>query len=209
MTRETNRGGIARLAMATLVAATMPFLAVAEAHAASDNIAKVDIVREGIDLQPLVVRSDSSGYTGTINDPHRFPVRVFAKAKGQKRIWAVSIYDFKNEYKYFEQSVGRSSGWEVYAKSHTLVAKPRDLSWHKTPVELCRENMAEMMANGMSKAQVLGNDRRVTATTYIAFNAWADTKAHNEKDNHKTRDGFTPSSWSIHYIVPVVCQAAL
>lgn len=202
-------GQLSKLALASL-AVVVPLSATAPALAAgSDNIAKVDIVREGIDLAPLVVRSDASGYIGTINDPHRFMVRVFAKAKGQKRVWAVSIYDYKNQHRYYDQEVGRSSGWEVYARSHTLTAKPRDLSWHKTPVEVCRENMAKLMDEGMTKAQVLGNDRKVSATTYIGFSAWADTKAHNEKNNHKTYDGFTPSSWSTHYIVPVICRAAL
>jgi hypothetical protein len=202
-------GQLRKLALVGLAFAMPLTEAVPALAAGSDNIAKVDIVREGIDLAPLVVRSNSSGYIGTINDPHRFMVRVFAKAKGQKAVWAVTIYDPNSQYKYYEQTVGKSEGWEVYNKSHTLIAKPRDLAWYKTPVEVCRENMAKLMAEGMSKAQVLGNDRKVNATTYIAFNAWADTKAHNRKNNHKTYDGFTPSMWSTHYQVPVVCQAAL
>jgi hypothetical protein len=89
------------------------------------------------------------------------------------------------------------------------MAKPRDLKWRTTPVELCRQNMAKLIDEGMTKAKVLGNDRKVTAYTFIAFSAWADSRAHNEKNNHKTKDGFARHSDNILYAVPVVCQAAL
>lgn len=198
-------GKLALVCAATIAA---PLAATAPALAGS-NMAKVDIVAEGIDLKPMVVRSNASGYTGTINDPHRFLVRVFAKAKGQNRVWAVSIHGLDNGYKFHEQEVGKSAGWETYAKSHTLTAKPRDLTWRTTPVELCRDNMARLMAEGKTRAQVLGNDRKVTAYTFIGFSAWADSKAHNNKNDHKTKDGFTPHHDNILYAVPVVCQAAL
>lgn len=208
MTSETNRGRIARLAMATLMAATMPVLAATHAHAGS-NMAKVDIVAEGIDLKPMIVGSNADGYTGTKNDPHKFMVRVFAKAKGQNRVWAVSIYDYVNGHKFFEQEVGASAGWETYGKSHVLSAKPRDLEWRKTPVELCRENMEKMIAEGKTKAQVLGNDRKVTAYTFIAFSAYADSKGNNNKNKHNSADAREAHSDNILYAVPVVCQAAL
>jgi hypothetical protein len=194
--------------MAVLLTSAVALTGATPATAGS-NMAKVDIVAEGIDLKPMVVRSDASGYTGTINDPHRFMVRVFAKAKGQNRVWAVLIHGLDNDYKFFEQEMGRSAGWETYAKSHTLMAKPRDLKWRTTPVELCRQNMAKLIDEGMTKAKVLGNDRKVTAYTFIAFSAWADSRAHNEKNNHKTKDGFARHSDNILYAVPVVCQAAL
>lgn len=208
MTNATSRTRVARVAIAALFTAALPFLAATQAQAAS-NMEKVDIVAEGIDLQPLVVRSDASGYTGTINDPHRFMVRVFAKAKGNNRVWGVRIYDYVNGHPYFDLEVGKSSGWETYGKSHTLIARPRDLEWRKTPVELCRENMAKMMAEGKSKAYVLGNDRKVTAYTFIAFSAVADSPANNKKNKHNSAEGRRNHSDNILYAVPVVCRAAL
>jgi hypothetical protein len=208
MSTTTLVGRFAKAASATLLATTVTLLAAAPAFAGS-NMAKVDIVKEGIDLAPMYVRADASGYTGTENDPHKFMVRVFAKAKGQNRVWAVSIYDHANGHKYFEQEVGKSAGWETYGKSHVLSAKPRDLKWITTPVEICREHMAEMIAEGKTKAQVLGNDRKVTAHTFIAFSAYADSKANNNKNKHNSADGRQAHSDNILYPVPVVCRQAL
>lgn len=208
MTTATLTGRIVRATTTALFAAVLTAGAAAPALAAS-NMAKVDIVAEGIDLKPLIVRSDASGYIGTINDPHRFMVRVFAKAKGNNRVWGVSVQDYVNGYKYFDQEVGESAGWETYSKSLTLSAKPRDIVWRKTPVELCRENMAKMMAEGKTKAYVLGNDRKVTAYTFIEFSAVADSPANNKKNKHNSAEGRRTHSDNILYAVPVVCQAAL
>jgi len=208
MTTTTLTGRLARAATTAFVATALLVSAAAPALAGS-NMAKVDIVAEGIDLQPLVVRSDASGYIGTINDPHRFMVRVFAKAKGNNRVWGVSVQDYVNGHKYFDVEVGKSSGWETYGKSLTLTAKPRDIVWRKTPVELCRENMARMMAEGKTKAQVLGNDRKVTAYTFIEFSAAADSPANNKKNKHNSAEGRRSHADNILYAVPVVCQAAL
>lgn len=194
--------------MVTLLAATMPLLVVAPAQAGS-NMEKVDIVAEGIDLKPLYVGANANGYTGTENTPHNFMVRVFAKAKGQNRVWAVSIYGYGTGHKMFEKEVGKSEGWEVYGKSHVVSARPRDLQWLTVPVQLCKDNMAKLMASGMTKAQVLDNDRKVMAHAQIAFSAWADSKAHNKKNDHRTADGFREHSDNIVYPVPVVCRAAL
>jgi hypothetical protein len=58
--------------------------------------------------------------------------------------------------------------------------------------------MAKMIAEGKTNAQVLGNDRKVTAHTFIAFSAYADSKANN-KNKHNSADGRQAHSDNILY----------
>lgn len=207
MTSLTISRHLARVAVVTTFAATLPLLAVAPAHAAGNYMAKVDIVAEGIDLKPIYVGANANGYTGTEATGHRFLVRVFAKADGQKRVWKVKIHG-EDEKALFQKDVGKTEGWDVYGKSHEVMAKPQDLVWKKYPVNVCRDNMEQMMAAGKTKAQVLANDRKVTATAVIAFSAWADTKAHNKKADHDVY-GWEEHMDLVFYPVQVVCRAAL
>jgi hypothetical protein len=203
----THLGRFAKLAISGVIALAMPILATAPALAAG-NMAKVDIVAEGIDLKPIHVGANANGYTGTEATGHKFLVRVFAKAAGQNRVWKVKIHSTKTDLVMFQKDVGKSEGWDVYGKSHEVLAKPQGLQWVDAPVNVCRNNMEQMIAAGKTKAQVLSNDRKVAATALIAFSAWADSKANNRKDYH------SPLGWDEHtdfvkYPVQVVCRAAL
>ncbi len=80
----------AKHGLSTLFVATT--LSISASAAMASNMEKVDIVTEGIDLSPIYVNSNSNGYTGSENKSHKYMVRVFAKAKGQNRVWRVSIY---------------------------------------------------------------------------------------------------------------------
>jgi hypothetical protein len=133
---------------------------------------------------------------------------VFAKADGQKRVWKVNIHSTSSDLVLFEKDVGKTEGWDVYGKSHELMAKPQSLQWSKAPVSVCRDNMEQMIAAGKTKAQVLANDRKVTATAVIAFSAWADTKAHNKSRKHDLF-GQEEHMDLVFYPVQVVCRAAL
>ena len=176
---------------------------------AGSNMEKVDIVPEGIDLKPLYVGANANGYTGTENNAHTFLVRVYAKAKGQNRVWSVSVVGAGSTTVLFKKEVGKSEGWATYSKSLQLAAKPRDLKWLTVPVEVCWKNMDKLIAEGSTKAKVLANDRKVTAYAQLGFRARADSKAHNMKDQHDSEDGFFVHRKDIVYPVPVVCRAAL
>ena len=197
----------ARVATAALFATVLTLSAAAPALAGS-NMEKVDIVAEGIDLAPLHVGANADGYTGTEAIAHKFMVRVFAKAKGQNRVYNVVIHGINNHI-LFQKHVGKTEGWDVYAKSHEVYSKPQNLKWLTVPVKLCKENMAKLIASGKTKAQVLANDRKVTAYALIGFTAYADSKANNKKNKHNSADGIAPHSDNIAYPVPVVCRAAL
>ncbi|HUQ34770.1 MAG TPA: hypothetical protein VM144_00170 [Aestuariivirga sp.] len=197
---------VAKHSLTTLVAAAA--LSISASVALASNMEKVDIVPEGIDLNPIYVNSNSSGYTGSENKSHKYMVRVFAKAKGQNRVWKVSIFGIGKGI-LFSKDVGKSEGWPVYGKSHEVHAKPSSLSWLTTPKTACDKMLQEKVAGGMSKADVLKNDRKTTAAAFVAFSASADSKAHNKDNKHVTSDGSFGHNDNVIYKVPVVCRAAL
>lgn len=196
-----------KLAITGLLTIAVPLVATVPALAGS-NMAKVDIVAEGIDLAPIYVSSNANGYTGSEQAKHKYMVRVFAKASGQNRVWKVQIHGLKG-VSLFSKDVGKSEGWDVYGKSHEVWAKPGDIKWMTTPKEACNANLKKMVAEGKTKAQVLGNDRKTQALAFIYFTAFADSKAHNKKGKHDTADGMMPHSDNAAYSVPVVCRQAL
>ena len=197
----------AKHGLSALIAANA--LSMSASAALASNMEKVDIVTEGIDLNPIYVNSNANGYTGSENKSHKYMVRVFAKAKGQNRVWKVSIFGIGKGVALFSKNVGKSEGWAVYGKSHEVHAKPSSLSWLTTPKTACDNMLKEKVSGGMSKADVLKNDRKTTATALVAFSASADSKAHNKKNKHDTLDGFFEHNDNVAYRVPVVCRAAL
>ncbi len=207
MTTATLTERLARAATTAFVATALLVSAAAPALAGS-NMAKVDIVAEGIDLKPIYVSSNANGYTGSEPAKHKYMVRVFAKASGQNRVWKVQIHGLKG-VTFFEKDVGKSEGWAVYGKSHEFWAKPGEVKWMATPKEACDANLKKMVAEGKTKAQVLANDRKTQALAFIYFTAYADSKAHNKKGKHETSAGIAPHNHNAAYMVPVVCRQAL
>ena len=202
--RTTRRPAFVLLPL--LLALLAPMAAISPAQAS--NMAKVDIVSEGIDLEPIYVDSRSSGYTGSENKAHRYLVRVFAKASGQNRVWKVAIFGI-GKGNLFIDEVGRTDGWPVYGKSHVVHAKPGSLTWMTTPKTACDNLMREKMADGMSKAEVLRKDQKTTALAFIGFSAFADSKANNKKNKHDSAKGHEDHHTNTAYQVRVVCRAAL
>jgi hypothetical protein len=198
-----------RLALLPAVLAVAAPLAVITPAQAGSNMAKVDIVAEGIDTAPIYVDSRSSGYTGSEQKAHKYMVRVFAKAAGQNRVWKVKVFGIGKNNSLFEKNVGRSEGWEVYGKSLEVFAKPGSLSWMTTPKTACDNLMKQKMAEGMTKQQVLSKDQKTTALAFVGFSAWADSKANNKKGKHDSHQGGYDHHDNTAYQVRVVCRAAL
>jgi hypothetical protein len=178
---------------------------------AGTNIEKVDIVKEGIDLAQIYVNARSSGYTGSEDKAHKYLVRVFAKAKGQNRVYKVVAFGLRsqNGAKLFYKDVGRSEGWATFGKSLELWAKPSSMGWITTPKTACDKMLKKKMDDGMAKADVLKNDRKTTALALVGFTAYADSKYNNKKGKHNSVGGISPHSDNVAYTVNVVCRAAL
>jgi hypothetical protein len=198
-----------RLALLPAVLAVVTPLAAISPAQAGSNMAKVDIVAEGIDMEPIYVDSRSSGYTGSEQKAHKYMVRVFAKAAGQNRVWKVKVFGIGKSNSLFEKNVGRSEGWDVYGKSLEVHAKPGSLSWMTTPKTACDNLMKKKMAEGMTKQQVLSKDQKTTALAFVGFSAWADSKANNKKGKHDSSQGGYEHLDNTAYQVRVVCRAAL
>lgn len=199
-------GRLLRPALTIALAASLPLLAIAPAHAGG-TMAKIDIVAEGIDLAPIYVDSNANGYTGSEQVKHKYMVRVFAKASGQNRVYRVAIHALKGGV-LFAQDVGRTEGWDVYGKSHELWALPRYIQWLTTPKEACDANLKKLVAAGKTKAQVLAEDRKTQAVAEIHFTAYADSKMHNKSGGHSV-GGSQPHNAVTSYKVPVVCRMDL
>jgi hypothetical protein len=199
---------MALLSLPLVLAVAAPLVATTPALAGS-NMAKVDIVAEGIDMVPIYVDARSSGYTGSEQKAHKYLVRVFAKAAGQNRVWKVQVFGIGKSNSLFMKDVGRSEGWDVYGKSLEVHAKPGSLSWATTPKTACDNLMKQKISEGMTKAQVLSNDRKTTALAFVAFGAYADSKANNKKGNHDSPKGSEFHHHNTAYQVNVVCRAAL
>lgn len=186
--------------------AALPF---AGGSAMASNMEKVDIVKEGIDLDPIYVDSNANGYTGSENKAHTYLVRVYAKAKGHNRVYKVRIYGVESGVVLFQKDVGRSEGWPVYGKSHEIHAKPGSVGWVTTPGTACKNLLKKKMAEGMKKSEVLRKDQKTTALALIGFEAYADSKANNKKNDHGMWAGSDAHSDNTAYQVQVVCRAAL
>ncbi len=88
-----------------------------------------------------------------------------------------------------------------------MYAKPGTLEWYTTPKTACDNLMKQKIAAGMTKANVLKEDRKATAVAFIRVQAWADSKANNKKNSHSNGAAFSLSDTA--YQVIVVCRAAL
>lgn len=182
--------------------------ALASPSYASGNMHRVDMVQEGIDLAPIYVNSNTSGYTGSEDKPHKYMVRAHASAKGSNRVWHVSIYT-PGRATFFVQDVGKSEGWPIYSKSHEFHAKPGSLDWLITPKQSCDGKLKEQVAAGKKRENVLRNGLKTTGVAYINFGAKADSKSNNKKHKHKSSDGMIQHGFKMMYKVPVVCRPTL
>lgn len=203
-----------KLLLKTTIAA-VSLLAAATAHAA-DNFERIDIVKEGIDLQEALVRANSGGYNGYEKDEHTFLVRVFAKGKGARNIFAAGIGNKANmslvevtsgKWLFSQSTPAGDDGWGVYKKSISLKTKLSEIEWYKSPIKACAENMDKEVAKGKTKSWVLNREWKVQAHALVRFYAGAAPKASIKKRNFI--DGGQTRQDNIAYPVNVRCREAL
>lgn len=202
------------LAVAALASIAMTGITMSSASAA--KLEKVDMVKEGIDLTPVVVNANGNGYTGYATPSHRYILRVFAKGKGLNHVYWAAISNTKSAHpmvvghpRFFSQlAPAGSNGWGVYKKSLSVHIGVDSTTWTTTPKQVCASNLAAQMAKGKSKSDVLKSEWKLTAHAAIYFIAAADSKARNKKRDHS----FTSvdvGHKGVLYPVPVVCKKGI
>lgn len=203
----------ATITAVSLAAATSAYAA---SSASSANFEKVDIVKEGIDLAKAYVSANSNGYRGYAKDEHTFMVRVFAKGKGGKNVFAAGIGNrpgmslievTPGDWLVQQYTPNGDDGWGVYKKSVSLKTKMSKIEWYKSPIEACKDNMEKEMARGKSKSWVLNREWSVQAHALIRFYAGAAPKRSIKK--RKFLDGGQTLQDNISYPVNVTCNEAL
>lgn len=189
-------------------------LSVASTAQAASKIEKVDIVKEGIDLKEAIVRNNKADYTTYENNSHKYSVRVFAKGKGANNIWWVAVSSAgQNPFEgfagteFWDDKAGTHQGWGVYKKSVAFNAKFSQTKWFVSPKQACSANMAKKIAGGMSKGAVLSHEWKVQATALFSFDAQADSKSHNEHNDHSYSSSDGAQKW-LSYPVDVICRAS-
>ena len=201
------------IAAAALAAAATTTFASSSAFAA--KLEKVDVVKEGIDMTPVVVKANSNGYTGYQTTSHRYLLRVFAKGKGSSHIYWAAISNTKSAHPmtfhplFFHQTAAKGTeGWGVFKKSLDVHVGIDNTAWIASPRKLCDANLATQMGKGKSKSDVLKQEWKLTAHAVHFFVAAADSKANNKKRNHKVNK--IDVRWkSVTYPVAVVCKKGI
>jgi hypothetical protein len=208
MSRVYNKH-MARIGVGLVLASTLTLGSLSAM--AGSNMEKVDIVKEGIDIAQIYVNARASGHTGSEDKAHKYMVRVYAKAKGQNRVYRVTAFGLnsQNGSKLFHKDVGKTEGWATFGRSLELWAKPSSMGWITTPKTACDKMLKKKMDEGMSKADVLKNDRKTTALAIIGFQAQADSQGNNKKGKHDSIQGTSLHTDNVAYTVNVTCRAAL
>lgn len=201
----------------TAALAATTFLCLSTAPAPAARIEKIDMVKEAIDMTPIEVRANSSGYTAIRTRAHRHAVRVFAKARGANHIFSANVASHKNTSHrlgrggptfFVQKAPAGSDGWGVYRNSLVFDAETAHSRWTTHPLTVCDQNMKKQVANGMRKSDVLRRQWKLQTQAVLYFTVAADSKSRIRK--RTTGGGSTEyGSKAIHYPVIVVCEEAL
>lgn len=181
----SNTSIIASTILATAVLATGMALPVQAS--ARDWIEKVQVEKDGIDVQPIHVSAKIGGYTGIKTKSHKFLLGLYARATNGERIVAMKLGSFKGVL-YFEgdgnlwsrsftnRDVGAGSKRTV-SIHHDATLPMNKIAWHgPDPKASCDHNLAQMMKQGMTKRQVLSQPREAKAYAYFELDAVAARK---------------------------------
>ena len=171
------------------------------------------MVKEGIDMKPVIVRANSGGYTTYDNNSHQYLIRVFAKAKGGNLVveaqltgLSAPVLEVHGEPIHFHQK-NHESGWGVYKKSLAPTIKFSQTRWTTAPKKLCADNLAKQMGQGKSKASVLAREWKLTANALFSFRVAVTSKGHANKGNYSPNNTDEGAA-ALLYPVSVVCRAA-
>ncbi|MEM7069185.1 MAG: hypothetical protein AAF478_09895 [Pseudomonadota bacterium] len=187
---------------------------------AKDWIEKVDIQPDGIDTKPIEVTANINGYQSVKKSKHQFKLRLYAKAKKNKRIVAGKVGSAHPVYYWEHDGANR---W-ITALSQQAVAggKKQSISYSyrpnvpvnkvlwqgNNPVQACKSLMQQKISKGHSKTAVLGKTWNTSAYAYFEFDAVAAKKKNAQKNNWKFKNT-TSQRKSMTYRVTVKCHAGI
>lgn len=177
------------MTFAKTVAASLGLALLAQSANAADWIEKVSVGKDGIDIVPIEVSANSSGYTGLKTKSHTFGLRLQARATNGERIVALKVGSYHGVL-YFE---GGQVGWDQSFDNRAVGAGSKrtvDISYSAAiplakvawiggdPKAKCAANLQAKMAKGTSKATALSKAYTLSAYAYFELDAVA---AHKNK----------------------------
>lgn len=201
-----------KLAAFGLIAA---FTAPTAAYAA-DWIESVSIQKDGIDIIPIEVNSNGTGYTNVKTNGHRFIFKLHARATNGERIVAAALGTLQST-DYFEAQgpgewIKRFNGRDVgsgtlrtWNRSYEAVIPVSKLNWvGQNPVQRCNALLNTKRQQGSSRFSVLNTKQTTMAVAYFKLDAVAARKMR-AKNNSWSMSTTTQQGASMNYQVQVTC----
>ena len=180
---------------------------------AKDWIQKVDIAKDGVDVRPIEVSANISGYTKMKTKSHKFLLRAYANAKKGKRIGHMFLMSAKGSnsssswvYTLPFRDIGSGKKRQVKAGYKPKISTSK-ISWHMSRVTVCNLLKAQKMSSGMSKQAVLSKTWNATATAKFYAVAYAEKPKNAKKQglNPANNGSFTREAAGMMYKVSVRC----
>lgn len=167
---------IAAISAAALLAMTIT-------ASAKNKMEKVDIVRDGIDLQTISVKASTSGYTGIDRTHYTFSVRGYAKAKSGYRILRAWFHTGKLDQAHVLQLPHRDIGSgrnRTVRISRAYKAPVGQIIWDgPSPLQACQANLAKLQQAGFSRQEILGKTFDLKVRAIVGFSAVADREGRD------------------------------
>lgn len=194
-------------------------LATTTSAAAKDWIETVSLTKNGIDVTPIVVSADMSGYGSVKTPSHRFLLRLHARATSGERIVAMMLGAYHG-VRYFEASGGLwqrgFQGRDVGAGTKRTVTLEvaqvlpiGQIKWAgATPTQACEANLAKETAKGMPRHVALGKEWTVTARAQFGLDAVAARKSKSGAGEWSLANTDSQTA-NFLYDVTVRCQSGL
>lgn len=206
----------------TLLAAALGAAAIMSATSgafAKGWIERVDVTRDGIDAEPVVVGANAGGYTGIVSGAHRYRLRLNARAISGKRIVALKLGSYLGVL-YFEASgnlwnktyqnrdVGSGLKRTVTIDEQPVIPFDK-IAWHgPDPKKRCELKLAEEMSKGESKANVLSRQWYTVAFAHFELDAVAARKNTARNNNWKIGNTIDQRN-DLNYEIAVKCNAGI
>ncbi|MGJ8529355.1 hypothetical protein [Maritalea sp.] len=199
------------LLLLTLAAAT---LAPTTSYA-KDWIQSVKVSKGGVDVIPIEVRANGSGYTSIKTNKHRFLFELYARATNGERIVGASLSTKKANFfegldstEWRKNFVGRdvsNGAYRTWKRNYALKVPVSKLTWvGGSPVDRCNALLAQKRQNGSSKVAVLNQKQSTTAHATFNLEAVAARKNKAKKNDWGYWNTDTESDY-LQYQVQVTC----
>jgi len=198
------------LALAIATTSLLPNMAYAK-----DWIESVQISKNGVDIIPIEVRSNGSGYTSIKTNSHRFLFSLYARATNGERIVGAALstktaefFEGQDASEWRKKFTGRDVGagtlrtWNSSFDPNVPVSK---ITWiNGSPVDKCNALLAQKRQNGSSKIAVLNQKQSTTALAKFSLQAVATRKIRAKNNSWDYGNSDTERAY-LSYSVSVSC----